>query len=141
MQEEQWLPYGGQGATLAHQPAAPPCSARPTFVQVHVQDLLLPEDLPAVAGQAAVQGPHPLPVALALRAHGLDVVHHVGAQLVHHDLHAGAVALGAARVQALPAATPWGETTGEGGPCSLRGPLPQGLLPRLPLAHRHSSCR
>lgn len=80
-------------------------SGKVTFVQVNIEDLLLSNDLPAVAGEAAIQRPHPFPMALALGAHGLDVVDHVWPQLVNNDLHARAVTLGTSEVKPFPSAT------------------------------------
>ena len=63
-----------------------------TFVDVDLQNLLLPHDLPPHAGFAAVLVADPLALALAAVAHGGHLLHHAWDQLVHTDLHPCAVA-------------------------------------------------
>ena len=66
------------------------------LVDLHLQNLPLPVDLPAVALLAAQLGVDPFALALALGAHRLDLLHHAGAELLNPDLHSGSAAGGAA---------------------------------------------
>ena len=60
----------------------------------HLQNLSLSVDLSAVALFAPEFGINPLALSLALAAHGLDLLHHAGAQLLDPNLHAGTTAIG-----------------------------------------------
>lgn len=122
------------GVTLLH------VQPRVTFIQVHAEDFLLPHNLAAVAGEAAVPGPDPLALALALGTHGLDLLDHAGPQLVDANFHARAVALGAPPLGPLPHPTACAEggqgVTKWGWGC-WGGP-PQALQP---LTHPHTCGR
>lgn len=127
--EEAQSPWALWGDPLCVQP-------RLTFIQVHAEDFLLPHHLAAVAGEAAVPGPDPLALALALRAHGLDLLDHAGPQLVDANLHARAVALGAPSLGALPHPA----ACAEGGSGSDTGAGGAGAAPQ-PLTHLHTCGR
>lgn len=110
------------GVTLLH------VQPRVTFIQVHAEDFLLPHNLAAVAGEAAVPGPDPLALALALGTHGLDLLDHAGPQLVDANFHARAVALGAPPLGPLPHPT----ACAEGGRGSPSGAGGAGVAPPRP---------
>lgn len=58
-----------------------------TFLHVYLDNLLLSDDLGTVAAFAAVLGVDALALALALDAHGLDLLHHARPNLLDVNLH------------------------------------------------------
>ena len=70
----------------------PVCRPSCTFVDVHLQDLLLADDLAAAAGFTAVLVADAAALALAALAHAGHLLHHAHPQLVQTHLHACAVA-------------------------------------------------
>ena len=58
-----------------------------TFLHVHLDNLLLSDDLGTIAAFAAVLGVDALALALALDAHGLDLLHHARPNLLDVNLH------------------------------------------------------
>ena len=63
-----------------------------TFVNVDLQNLLLPQDLSAPTSFAAILVADSLSLALTAVAHCGHLLHHTWYQLVHADLHACAMA-------------------------------------------------
>lgn len=93
-----------------------------TFFHVYLDNLLLADHLGAAAAVAAVLGVDALPLALALDAHGLDLLHHARPDLLDVGLHPAAPAQGTLLHRPLLATDTWGETR-EGAPgCSADGP-------------------
>lgn len=66
------------GALLLH---------RLTFLHMHLDNLLLSDDLGTTAAFTAVLGVDALALALALDAHGLDLLHHARPDLLDVNLH------------------------------------------------------
>lgn len=81
-----------------------------TFFHVYLDNLLLADHLGAAAALAAVLGVDALPLALALDAHGLDLLHHARPDLLDVDLHPAALAQGTLLHRPLLATDTWGET-------------------------------
>ena len=66
------------------------------LVDLNLQNFPLAIHLASVALFAPQLRVDPLALALALAAHGLDLLHHTGSQLLDANLHTGAAAGGAA---------------------------------------------
>ena len=78
-----------------HHPVRGIYHPRLTFVNVHLQNLALLDDLHSITGLAAQLGVDGLSLSPTLRAHGLDLLNHAWRQLLHSNLHSCTTAVSA----------------------------------------------